>query len=346
MGYSKNFFTGTFLALVLSVMNWSTAAADAVADFYRGKTITYVVSAGPGGMYGLYGRTFTQHLSKHLPGNPEIIVQYMPGSGGFKAANYLYNVAPKDGTYIAMLLKDLPVAQLLEPKGARFDMSKVNWIGNITDVPNVLAMYHKAPATTLEGIRKTEVFMGTTGKQDPEMALNLILLNKFTGTRFKLISGYRGVSDIDKALEAGELHGRGGSLASWLTRKPEWVKEGKVKFLVQIGLSKTPKLPESVPLLSDLGTTDEEKAILKFMSAAVRIGRSVFTMQNVPEDRVAALRKAFDMTMNDPAFLAEAKKRALDINPMSGIELQKVIKDVVETPKPMVNKIRAALGKT
>lgn len=319
------------------------AQADDVADFYKGKTITYVVSAGPGGMYGLYGRTIIEHMGKHIPGNPNMVIQYMPGSGGYKAANYLYNAAPQDGTYIAMLLKDLPVAQLLEPQGVKFDMARMNWIGNVTDVPNVITMFHTAPATTLDGVRKTEVAMGSTGVQDPEMATNLIMLNKLIGTKFKIIPGYRGVTDIDKALESGELHGRGGSLQSWTARKGEWIKDGKVNFLVQIGLEKTPELPASVPLMTDLGGTEEEKEILRFMSTGTRIGRSMFTLQDVPPDRVAALRKAFDETMKDPAFLADVEKRKIVVNPMSGGKLQKLIVDLVNTPKPMVDKIRGIL---
>ncbi|MEQ9362156.1 MAG: hypothetical protein RLO05_10670, partial [Rhodospirillales bacterium] len=171
---------GVAAAVALAVS--APASADDVADFYKGKTITYVVSAGPGGMYGLYGRTLIDHLAKHIPGQPKMVIQYMPGSGGYKAANYLYNVAPQDGTVIAMLLKDLPVAQLLEPKGVKFNMADMNWIGNVTDVPNVITMFHTAPATTLDGVKGKEVAMGTTGMQDPEMATNLILLNKFTGT--------------------------------------------------------------------------------------------------------------------------------------------------------------------
>lgn len=323
----------------------ASAQTDPVADFYRDKVVRFVVAAGPGGMYGIYGQLLTQHWSRHIPGKPTFIMDYKPGAGGILAGNYMYNVAPKDGSYVGMLLKDLPVAQVIEPDAAKFDMSKMQWIGNVSDVPNVIAVYHKAPVTTLEGAKTTELAMGSTGAHDPEMSLNLLLLNSILGTKFKIVPGYKGAPDIDKAIEIGEVHGRGGSLQSWMTLRPDWIKENRLHFLAQIGLKPARYVPPGVPMIFDLGRTAEEKEILRFMSTPTEFGRSIHVPPGVPAHIVAALRRAFDATMSDPEFLADAKARNLDVNPTTGEELQRLITNIVQTPPATIERIRKMLGR-
>jgi tripartite-type tricarboxylate transporter receptor subunit TctC len=314
----------------------SGSQAQSVEEFYKGKTINFVIGYSPGGGYDVYARLVARFMGEHIPGKPAIVPRNMPGASSRVAAAYVYNVAPKDGTVLATADQSLAVAQVMGEK-LQFDVTKFNFIGNPSAENNTTAMWHTSPVKTIEDAKKQEVAMGATGgstsSQYPR-AMNAVL-----GTKFKVIVGYPGGNDINLAMERGEVAGRGSnSWASWKATRPDWVKDKKITILVQIGLTKAPDLPD-VPLLMDLAAKPEDRAVLKLLSSPSAIGRPIFTTPGVPEDRIKALRAAFDATIKDPHFLEEAKKAGLEVDPVSGEELQKIVNDIVATPEPIAKRL-------
>ena len=314
----------------------SPAQAQSVEEFYKGKTINMVIGYSPGGGYDVYARLVARFMGDHIPGKPTIVPRNMPGASSRVAAAFVYNVAPKDGTTLATGDQSLSVAQAMGEK-LQFDTTKFIYIGNPSAENNTTATWHTSPVKTIEDAKKIEIPVGATGgstsSQYPR-AMNAIL-----GTKFKVILGYPGGNDINLAMERGEVAGRGSnSWASWKATRPDWLKEKKINILVQIGLNKAPDLPD-VPLLMDLATNPEDKAVLRLLSAPSTIGRPIFTTPGVPEDRVKALRAAFDATVKDPAFLEEAKKGGLEVDPVSGEEMQRIVNEIVATPEPIAKRL-------
>ncbi len=338
--------TGLFMAAMLVVAGSSPATAQkSVEDFYKGKNIDLVIGYSPGGGYDLYARMVGQHIGKHIPGNPTIIPRNMPGAGSRTAVAWIANVAPKDGLAIATADQSLSVAQAMGDKALtdmKIDTSKLIYIGNPSADNNTTSMWNTSKVKTIEDAMKFEAPMGATGgstsSQYPR-AMNALL-----GTKFKIILGYPGGNDINLAMERGEVEGRGSNAwASWKSTRPEWIKDKKISILVQIGLTKAPDLPD-VPLMMDLAKNADDKAVLKLLSASTTIGRPLFTSPGVPEERVKALRKAFDDTMKDPEFLTDAKTRGFDINPVSGEEMQKIVVDIVATPRAVADRLQSIIG--
>jgi tripartite-type tricarboxylate transporter receptor subunit TctC len=331
-------------ALLIAAGSAGPAAAQkSVEDFYKGKQINLVIGYSPGGGYDLYARTVAHFLSKHIPGNPSIIPRNMPGAGSLTAAKWVYSVAPKDGTVLATADQALATAQAMGDKSITIDTSKLIYIGNPNADNNTTVTWYTSPVKTIEDAKKTEVALGSTGDKSTSTqypkAMNAVL-----GTKFKLVLGYPGGNDINLAMERGEVAGRGSNAwASWKATRAQWLKEKKLNFLVQIGLKKAPDLPD-VPLLLDLATNDQDRRLLKLLSASTMIGRPLFTTPGVPEERVKALRSAFDATMKDPEFLAAAKKQKMDINPVSGEELQTIVADIIATPKPIGARLLSIVG--
>lgn len=328
------------LTAALAITSHSVATADPIADFYRGKTITLVLNAGAGGMFGLYGRTFVPHMARHVPGKPTMVVQYMPGAA--RMANYVYNAAPKDGTYIAAASKYMPMFQVLRPTGVKYEATKFNWIGNIARTTTVVSVWHKAPATSLADAKRKQVIIAATGLGS-ESAINPLIMNALLGTKFKVVTGYKGIAGVHLALANGEGQGMSFSYISLKTKKPQWLRDKKVIHLAQVGMRRNPELPD-VPLLIELVSDPKEKAIMEFVSAANAFGRNIFAPPGVPAARVAALRKAFDATMKDPQFLADAKKRGLRVAPVSGVEVDRLVRKVVSTPPALVKRTKEVLG--
>src|SRR5919112_3560695 len=293
--------TGLLLAIGLC----TSVRADAVEDFYRGKTITLLIGYTPGGTYDAYGRLVARFMGEHIPGKPAIVPRNMPGAASRVAAAHLYNVGPRDGTMLATADQSLALAQAMGEK-LQFDVTKFTWIGNPAAGNNTTVTWHTSGVKTIEDAKAREITMGATGgstsSQYPR-AMNSVL-----GTKFRIITGYPGGNDINLAMERGEVAGRGSdSWASWKGTRPEWLREGKINILVQIGLTKAPDL-QNVPLLMDLAGNPEDRAVLRLLSAPSAIGRPIFTTPGVPEDRIKALRAAFEATIKDPAFIEEAKK--------------------------------------
>jgi tripartite-type tricarboxylate transporter receptor subunit TctC len=336
---------GFFMAAMLGAGVNPALAQKSVEDFYKSKNVDLVIGYSPGGGYDLYARLVGQFLGKHIPGNPTIIPRNMPGAGSRTAVAWIANVAPKDGSAIATADQSLSVAQAMGDKALtdmRIDTSKLIYIGNPSADNNTTSMWHTSKVKTFEDALKYEAPMGATGgstsSQYPR-AMNAIL-----GTKFKIILGYPGGNDINLAMERGEVEGRGSNAwASWKSTRMDWIRDKKVNIIVQIGLTKAPDLPD-VPLMMDLAKNPDDKAVLKLLSASTTIGRPLFTSPGVPEERVKALRAAFDATMKDPEFLAEAQKRGFDINPVSGEEMQRIVVDIVATPRAVADRLQSIIG--
>ena len=328
----------TALSAVAVMGLGGTASAD-VASFYKGKTVTIVVPGGLGASLGLYGRILAEHWTKHIPGNPNVIVTSRPGGGGTKGASYVYNAAPKDGTFVAEVLAPSVLAPTL--RNVKFDATKFEWLGSITQRPSVVSVFHTAPATTLEGLKKTEVIMGSTGLGS-ETYLMPTLMNHLLGTKFKIVKGYKGGAAINKAIAQKEVHGRMNYWTGWTTIKNDWLKTGKLKHIIQYG----PKIPElsNVPHMADLVKGKEGRAMLQFIEVCEKVGMGFWVAPDVPKDRTAALRASFMATMKDPAFLADAKKRRAPVAAISGVELGKIVRAGLNVSPELIKKMKAVYG--
>jgi tripartite-type tricarboxylate transporter receptor subunit TctC len=329
----------TVIAAALTALTALPATAASVADFYKDKTVTIVVPAGMGGSIGLYALLFSHHIGKHIPGKPTVITQSHPGSSGVKAASYVYNAAPRNGTVIAQLLSNSLLAPVL--RRAKFDPLKFQWLGTISPRASVIGVWHTAPAQTLDQIKKTEIVLASGGKSASTTIVPL-MMNKMLGTKFKIVTGYRGGGNLNKAVEQGEVHGRYIFWTGWVTRKPHWIKKGLIKVLVQVG----PRIPElpNIPSLSSLVKNPEHRQMLDFMGISERVGLAFWMAQQVPKDRFRALRTAFAATMKDPAFIAEAKKRNAPIDTRTGQQVTRIVNAGYNIPPAVAAKMKAMVG--
>jgi tripartite-type tricarboxylate transporter receptor subunit TctC len=320
----------------------SPAGAQSVEEFYRGKTITMTVGTSPGGDYDLRMRMVSRHIGKHIPGNPTVIASNMPGAGQMLVANWLASVAPKDGTVIVALSQNMAVNQATGASGVKYDVRQFNWIGNTTDSPNVINAWHRTGIKTIQDVMQRELVVGATGTASGSY-LYPYALNQLVGTKFKIVTGYPGGNDINLAMERGEVGGRGSnSWASWKATRPQWLAEKKIVILVQVGVKRNAELPD-IPTMQDLAKNDLDKRVLTFISVDTAISRPLVTNGGVPRERVEALRRAFDATMKDPEFLAEAAKSQTDISPMTGEEAQKIAESTIATPPDVLARANALI---
>ncbi len=313
-------------------------AADAVADFYRGKSIDLIIGTSSGNDYDFRGRLVARYLGRHIPGEPAIVARNMPGGGGVQAANWVANIARRDGTLLHMIMANMMASQAMRMPGVDFDTRKFQWVGNTTTTPNVVNAWYTSGVKTIDDARHRDLIvgapMGTAGAVYP------MLLNALAGTRFKLVTGYPGGNEVNLAMERGEVDGRGSnSWAAWKSTKPEWVRDHKIVVLVQIGLKRAPDLPDA-PLMLELAHNDDDRKLLTFISAETEVSRSLITTQDTPADRLEALRRAFDATMKDPDFLAEAAKSNIDITPSTGEASQKIAEAIANTPPDIALRAR------
>lgn len=334
---------GRYTAVVAAVLagGFSIESAQA-AEFYKGRTVTWVVGAGAGGSYGLYARVFAPYFQKHIPGQPKIVIQNNPKGGGRHAANFVHNVAPKDGTVICMTQQNVPVFQVLQPTGIKFDVFKWNWIGNMATIRGVMAVWHKAPAKTVAGARKAEVIMGATGRSS-ETYMNPALANALLGTKFKIVTGYRGARPLFKAIEQGEIHGFAISGLAFKLRARAWIDGGKIMFPLQTGLDADPDFPK-VPVMWRLGKSKLDRDIMKLVATSSRFGRAIWAPPGVPKDRIQILRKAFEAAIRDPEFVTEAAKRKLPIEPVSAADLAAMTRALAATDPATSAAAREAIG--
>ncbi len=330
------------LAIGLASLASLPASADPIEDFYHNKSIDLVIGYSPGGSYDLYARLVGRFLGDFIPGKPRIVVRNMPGGGSRVAAKYVYDVGPRDGTVIGAVEQSLSVEQAMGDKGLTFDVNKFQYIGSPIEENNTTVTWYTSGIKTIEDAKLREVPMGATGgstsSQFPK-AMNAIL-----GTKFKIITGYPGGNDISLAMEKGEVMGRGSNAwGAWKATRPDWLRDKKINILVQIGLTKAPDLPD-VPLLMDLATNDDDRAVLKLLSASGSIGRPLFVGPEVPAERVKALRDAFDAMTRDKAFLDAAAAEKFEILPVPGEKLQRIVADIVATPKPIADRLSQIIG--
>jgi tripartite-type tricarboxylate transporter receptor subunit TctC len=333
---------GLFLVAVLSPAVAAPALADDVADFYRGKRISLVVGYGTGGGYDLYARMLGRFMGDHIPGKPTIVPQNMPGAGSRGAANWLYRVAHKDGTVIATLSQTTPTDQALGQPGVQFDVRKLNWIGNLVVVNNVLYVSAKSGVATLAQAKLKQLAIGATGASSPSVLYPQVS-NNLLGTKFRIVTGYPSGGDINIAVERGEVDGRGSdSWASMKSTHPDWLRDHTVNFLFQIGTKREADLPD-VPLWSELGQTDEQRQVLEILSGDVAVGRPILTAPDVPPQRVQALRRAFDDTIKDPAFIEATSQAHMDFNPIGGEELQNVVGKIAGASPNIIALVKDAI---
>jgi tripartite-type tricarboxylate transporter receptor subunit TctC len=309
------------LALALGA---GAANADPIADFYKGKQINWILSAGAGGGYAAYALAFAPHFSTHIPGNPRIVVQNMPGAGGIRAMLYLQSVAPKDGTTIGLVHSSVPFAPLYGIKGANFDPRQMNWIGSINAAAGICVSWTASGITTWQDLLTKEFLVGGTGAGS-QMETMPAMLDKLFGTHIKVISGYKGGNDVYLAMERGEVQGRcGGLISSIKSTRPDWFPQKKVSVPIQIGLERDPQFPDS-PALIEFAKDQRTKDILQLTLAPMGMDRPILAPPGTPPTIVAALRKAFHETMSDPAFIAEAERQRLEIEDVSGDKIARIL---------------------
>jgi tripartite-type tricarboxylate transporter receptor subunit TctC len=325
----------------VAVMGATPAAADAVAEFYKGKTLSILMGTGPGGSFDPYGRTIAQHLSKHIPGNPNIIVEHMPGAGGVIAANHIYGTAPQDGTKM-LLSHAIVLAEKLSPTGVRFQSAKFHWLGAYDAIAQMMALWHTAPAQTLDDLKtKDNVVIGSFAKNHLTYHW-ASLLKDAIGAKYKIITGLRSGNENNLAMERGEIHGWTPSWENLNATRPQWLSEKKVNLLVQFTLKRKPYLKD-VPTLIELAPP-EKRDVAEFVISGTPVSRAIALGPGVPADRVAALRKAFDALMKDKEFLADCEKRRLAIEPTGYEELQAMIGKIVSASPDLVNRVQKAIG--
>jgi tripartite-type tricarboxylate transporter receptor subunit TctC len=319
------------------------ARADPVEDFYRGRTVTLVIGYSAAGGYDTYARVVARHLGGHIPGHPTVLPQNMEGAGSLRAANYLYNAAAKDGSVIGMVARGMAMEPLIGRSRAPFDSRRFAWLGSGTnEVSTCVTGHGSAVKTWADALAQPFTVGGEGSGSDPDV-FAIIVRNVF-GVKLRLVSGYPGTAELTLAIERGEVDGRcGWSWSSLKQQHPEWVARRQVNILVQLALSKSPELPD-VPLITDFATTDRQRQILRLVFSRQAMARPFLAPPGIPDERKQALRAAFDATMRDPAFLAEAKQRGLEVNPVSGAEIDKLIGELYQTPADIIAEVRDSLA--
>jgi tripartite-type tricarboxylate transporter receptor subunit TctC len=334
--------SGAALALAAMLAAAPAAAQQGVAEFYKGKTVRIIVGVGVGSGYDLNARVLARTLPAHIPGNPSVIVQNQPGAGSLAMTNALFNNGPFDGTVIGASFNGMPTTPLLEPAGARFDANKLNWLGSTNRETQITYVWHTAPVQKLADLFTTTLIVGAQAPGSTQYDFP-ILLNHLFGSKFKVVTGYESTPKIHLAMESGEVQGNGAT--NWSTVKAlnsNWLTEKKIRIIVQWGLKKNPELPE-VPLVLDLAKTPSDRQALELALARLEFGRPFFLPPNVPPERVEALRRAFDATMKDPAFLADADKSKIEVDPLTGEQVAALVEQVSRTPADTVARVRAAM---
>jgi tripartite-type tricarboxylate transporter receptor subunit TctC len=311
------------------------ACAQTPEEFYKGRQITMLVGAGAGGGYDVYARVWAKHASRHIPGQPQIVPKNMPAAGGIAAANALYNNSDRDGSVFAALPNGVSMDPLAGVAQARFEPLKMAWVGSIGKLQNVCATWHTSPVKTMADARQRETIVAGAGATS-NTAIMPRIINDLLGTRFKVVAGYDPTGGLNMALERGEAEGICG--LSWSTMKasrPHWIKDKLLNVIVQVGVDKLPDLPD-VPSALDLVQDGPSRQVLELILIRQEIGRPIVLPPGVPADRTAALRKAFEATLKDPAFLTEAEKSGMEIEPLSGPEIEKMLASAYSAPTAIV----------
>jgi tripartite-type tricarboxylate transporter receptor subunit TctC len=326
-------------AIAIATLGVTLAATSALAQTepFAGKSVQMIIGFGPGGGYDLWGRTVARHIGRHLPGKPNVVPQNMPGAGSYVATSHIYNVAPKDGTVMGIIARDAALGPLTGAAGARFDATRLSWIGSPTTETNVCIAFHSAKVKSAQDLFTTELIVGDTGpgtgtRQYPKA------LNDLLGMKFKAVGGFPSSADVFLAMERGEVDGICESLDSIKNRRPEWIPNKTVSVLFQGGAEPNPEL-KGVPFVLDFARAPEQKQAIEFLYAGQGIGRPFVAPPDLTPDRLKMLRDAFMATMKDPEFVGDAQKSKLELEPEDGEHLAVLVKKIYATPKPIVDKI-------
>lgn len=337
-------FTGVFRPMLFGFVGMlaasSAAVADSVSDFYKGKQINMTMGTRPGGSFQVYAQVFAKHMSKHIPGKPTIVPNFMPGAGGTKAGNYLYAVAAQDGSQMLMS-HALPLAQRLRPKGIKYKSEKFQWLGSFGAITQLITLWKTAPVKTLADAKSKQAIMSAFAKNHLTYQW-LYLANSTIGTKIKIVTGYRGGSKNNLAMQQGETHGWAASWGNLSATKPQWLKDGSVNILVNFGLERLPGLP-NVPTLLEL-VKPGDRDVVEFIASGTPISRSFAYGPGVPKDRVAAMRKALEATLADASFQAAAKKRGLPIRARKWQETTAFVNKIVNASPELVTRVKKLTG--
>jgi tripartite-type tricarboxylate transporter receptor subunit TctC len=331
-------------SLILATLAAFTAASPAAAqtpeEFYKGKTIDFVIGYPPGGSNDTWGRLVGRHIGKHIAGKPAVVPKNQPGAGSFLAANTIFHIAPKDGTVVGIAAPTAPLDERLGTQGVRFKSAEFGWIGRVDSLVNMVFLWKTSPVKTFADALTTQSALSATGVGSTVFVYPNVI-NHVLGTKFKLVLGYKGSSEAMLAVERGEVEGHSTSWVALKVAHPAWITEKSVNIVVQFALKRHPEMPE-VPTAIELARTDEQRAILAPVMNGAEVGSAFFTTPGVPADRLTALRRAFDATMQDAEFLADVERTRLSVNPLTGEELQKLIAEVSNLAPDLLEKIRAA----
>jgi tripartite-type tricarboxylate transporter receptor subunit TctC len=338
----------TFAAFagVAALLLWA-AEARAQPDFYAGKQISLLIGTTPGGGYDAYGRLLARHISRHIPGQPAVVAKNMPGAGGLAAANYLYNRAPKDGTEILTVQNGVPFERLfytLSPDGknALFDATKFGWIGSATQTVFVTVTWHASGVRTLKDAMVKETILGASGPGADSYILAM-LSNNLLGTKFKVVLGYAGATEVSLAVENGEVQGEAGKDWTTLTAtKPQWIRDRLINILVQMGMRAHPDIKD-VPMAIELARSPQDRQLMELVFTKYSMARPFLTAPDVPPERLALLRRAFDATLSDPVVVAEATKLGMELSPVRGEDVEAMVARMMATPDDLAARARDAL---
>lgn len=314
------------------------AAADPVAEFYRGRTVAVVSAGEAGGAHGAYTQLIAAHMRKHIPGNPTVIIQYMVGAGGNLAPNYLFSVAPKDGTAVGVPLQDLIVNARLGIAAVKYDPAKVHYLGGADTTRTTVTVMKASGIANLEDAKKREVLIGSSGRSGSNFMVP-VALNAVMATRFKIVLGYPGINAIHLAMDRGEIHGTAASWPAIAATRPNWVSQGLINSLVTVALEREPDLPH-VPALSEMVKAPDDLALISLMTMPAALGRAWAAFGDIPADRLTALRAAYASTLADPELKAEAAKRSLTINPVSWQSQQELASRILATSDATVARLK------
>lgn len=330
-----------FLVAGVAVSLAGSNEAAQAKDWYKDKNLTFLIGVDVGGEKDVLTRLIARHMAPHVPGRPTAVPQNMPGAGGLRMANYLYNVAPKDGTYVGQIPGTLPLLQATGAPGVQVDTGKFQWIGSSSATIGSIAVWHTSKVKTFDDARKSELTAGSTGRGAMTYILPM-LVNEVFGTKFKIVTGYKSGGEVNLAMERGEVESRQNAWSAWKTTRPEWLKEGKIRIIAQAG-GKAKDLP-GVPSLEELATTVDDRFLVDLINSGYVFGQPLATSPGTPADRVEMLRAAFQATMKDPQFLKEAASVNVDVDPMMGEELESRAAKILATPAHVIARAKKFLG--
>jgi tripartite-type tricarboxylate transporter receptor subunit TctC len=331
------------LAAAALVLTAQAAQAEPAEPFYARKTVTISIGYTAGGSYDLYGRLVARHLGRHVPGNPAVVAQNMPGAGSMKAANYLYEVAPKDGTALGVIVESAALEQVLGNKAAQYDAAKFSYVGRVATSNNIFMMWHTSKTQSVADAQKRETILAGTG---PGSIAETVprLLNALIGTRFKLVSGFPASTEAMLAMERGEVEGAGSSWAAVSVGKKDWLRDKKIRIILQTQPERHADLPDT-PSLTEYGSTPEDKLVTALYASGSGIGRTVLGPPGIPADRLQVLRTAFDAMVKDPAFVADIRKLNVELDPLPGAKVQELIARTLAVPPSVRERAMVAFGR-